>query len=912
MTQIKQNAEKEKRVDGDVFRALSSIYTGVFLINLKDDKYEIIHSTERIKKLLEGITSSQEAINYAIQRTVCKEDIIDMLTFVNLLTLSERMKSENSLDIEYRGNISGWNRGNFIAVERDSDNKLTRVLYTYQITDKEKQKAMEELEKLKKTEEENKEERQILENDKKELADELKYHNDFNQIVLEQMECGVLAYSIPGHKLLQINREALRIYGWKDEKEAAENLDKELSHVRLLHQEDASKLFKLREYNGSVKYQFIVTERQGKEKRVLAESKSLSGRYGGKVILTTFVDITHVVSLENEKAMLADKNILLANEKATLVDKNILLTNEKATLVDKNILLTNEKATLTDKNTLLTNEKATLTDKNTLLANEKAMLTDKNIFLTNENEELQRARDAVYSILNSGSYLCTYAEDGETLLHIKYSDAVRKLYGYTDEQDAPDTWDFWVNSAHPDDREYVMNNYLAALRDRTGNTSYSVTYRAVKKDGTIRWHRAAGYITRRKDGTAEFCYGFIMDVDEQKKASDLVKEALKKAELANEAKTSFLARMSHDIRTPMNGIIGLIDINEKHADDIAFTEQNRKKAKVAAEHLLALINDVLQLSKLEDSDVELSEMPFNMPDLLDDIYTITEMRTKENGITISREIDSNVQKYAYLWGSPLHIRQIYINLLGNSIKYNKQNGSIISTVSAEKIDAEHILSRVVIRDTGIGMSEEFLQHLFTPFSREHEEMTGQHEGTGLGLSIAKQLVEKMGGTIQVESEVNVGSCFTVEIPFRIATEADVKKPEELVETRNIKGRNILLVEDNELNMDISEIILTDAGANVTKAMNGHQAVKIFQKNKPGTFDVILMDVMMPIMNGYEATKYIRSMKRPDAKEIPIIAMTANAFVEDVEKAKQAGMNAHMSKPLDMQKMLTIISKYIND
>ena len=791
MTQIKQNAEKEKTVDRDVFRALSSIYTGVFLINLEDDKYEIIHSTERIKKLLEGITSGQEAIKYAIQKTVCKEDIIDMLTFVNLLTLSERMKSENSLDIEYRGNISGWNRGSFIAVERDSGGKLIRVLYTYQITDKEKQNAMEELEKLKKTEKENKEERQILENEKATLVD--------------------------------------------------------------------------------------------------------------KNILLT-----------NEKAMLTDKNILLTNEKATLADKNTLLINEKAMLTDKNILLINEKAMLTDKNILLTNEKATLTDKNTLLTNEKAILTDKNIFLTNENEELQRARDAVYSILNSGSYLCTYAEDGETLLHIKYSDAVRKLYGYTDEQDAPDTWDFWVKSAHPDDREYVMNNYLAALRDHTGNTSYSVTYRAVKKDGTIRWHKAAGYITRRKDGTAEFCYGFIMDVDEQKKAADLVKEALKKAELANEAKTSFLARMSHDIRTPMNGIIGLIDINEKHAEDIAFTEQNRKKAKVAAEHLLALINDVLQLSKLEDSDVALSETPFHMPDLLDDIYTITEMRAKENGITISREIDSNVQKYAYLWGSPLHIRQIYINLLGNSIKYNKQNGRIISTVSAEKIDAEHILSRVVIRDTGIGMSEEFLQHLFTPFSREHEEMTGQHEGTGLGLSIAKQLVEKMGGTIRVESEVNVGSCFTVEIPFRIATEDDVKKPEELVETRNIKGKNILLVEDNELNMDISEIILTDAGAHVTKAMNGYQAVKLFQENKPGTFDVILMDVMMPIMNGYEATQHIRSMKRADAKEIPIIAMTANAFVEDVEKAKQAGMNAHMSKPLDMQKMLTIISQYIND
>ena len=210
------------------------------------------------------------------------------------------------------------------------------------------------------------------------------------------------------------------------------------------------------------------------------------------------------------------------------------------------------------------------------------------------------------------------------------------------------------------------------------------------------------------------------------------------------------------------------------------------------------------------------------------------------------------------------------------------------------------------------MSKEFQQYLFDPFAREHEELEEKYEGTGLGLSIVKQLVDKMHGTIRVESELDKGSCFTVEIPFKLASEEDVMKMEEPKVSGNIDGKSILLVEDNELNMDIAEILLTDAGATVTKALNGQQAVKIYKENPAGTFDMILMDIMMPVMNGYEATQCIRLLERPDAKEIPIIAMTANAFAEDVEKARQAGMNAHLAKPLDVDKMLAVIAKYVKN
>ncbi len=838
--------QEEKRTEkmNIVSQALASIYTGVFSINLANDTYDIISSPPFIISMLDGITSAQKAINCAIQNTVSRDELLDVLSFVNLYHLPKRMESEKCLNIDYRGTISGWVRGSFIEAERDSMGKLTQVLYVYQIIDEEKRKELEHIQRLKesyaRTEKEIEMAKRSFEEDKKALADDLKYQNSLSNVVMEQLTCGVLVYTVPGRHLLQINPEALRIMGWKDVEEASKKTERNWENVTLLNGVDEEELLNLRRRRGSVKYQFIINAGKSDEKRILTESKSFSGRHGGNIIISTLLDITHITALEKEKNVLQGKNTLLANE----------------------------------------------------------------------NVELQRARDAVYSTLKAGSYLCTYAEDGESLLSIKFSDALRELYGYSDEKDAPNNWDMWLKGSHPEDREYVVNEYLSVLRDRTGKSIYSVVFRAVKKDGTICWYRAAGHVIRREDGTAEFFYGLIMDVDEQKKASDRLEKALEQTRLANEAKTSFLARMSHDIRTPMNGIMGLIDINDKHAEDMEFTAKNRKKARVAADHLLSLINDVLQLSKLEETDIELTETPFNMLKLLDDIFTITEVRAKNNGINIEKREEDNIRDYPYLWGSPLHVRQIYINLLGNAIKYNKKNGSVICDISAKKRDETSVAVKMVIKDTGIGMSQEFLQRLFDPFAKEHEEMTGQREGTGLGLSIVKQLINKMNGTIQVQSEVDKGSCFTVEIPFKIADKEDVIHIEEPGETGNIEGRNILLVEDNELNMDIAEVLLTDAGANITKAMDGQQAVDVFAENKPGTFDMILMDVMMPVMDGYEATRCIRSLKREDAKEIPIIAMTANAFVEDVEKARQAGMNGHLAKPIKVDEMLKLIGSML--
>ena len=622
--------------------------------------------------------------------------------------------------------------------------------------------------------------------------------------------------------------------------------------------------------------------------------------------------------LTEERDNLSRRNSDLTEERDDLTRRNSDLTEERDDLTRRNSDLTEERNDLSRRNSDLTEERDDLTRQNSGLTEERDDLTRKNNNLTEErdvlseeNGELIRAADAVHFILNAGSFVCTYNLQGGAMLAIKYSQAMRKLYGYSRESEFPNRWDSWMNCILPEDRSYVENSYFAAVKDYTGQTLYDVTYRVRQKNGTIRWQRAAASVLRQPDGTPITCYGLVMDIDEQKRAADKIDAALTQARLANAAKTSFLARMSHDIRTPMNGILGLIEINQTHADDLEFTARNRGKAKVAANYLLSLINDVLQLSKLEDPDVTLSYEAFNVRELAKDILTIIKLRAVEYGVTVEYEEGSEALAYPYIWGSPLHVRQIFINILSNSIKYNKKGGKISCKVSVSKPCEKQIIYRIVIADTGIGMSEEFLKHLFEPFSREHESARSNYEGTGLGMSIVKKLVEKMEGTIEVESKEGVGSTFTVTLPFEIAEESDIQVDDRELEHCDLSGVQILLVEDNDLNIEIAETILKDAGASITKAFNGQQAVYAFLKAPAGTFDIILMDVMMPVMDGYEATKRIRSLDRPDAKTIPIIAMTANAFAEDVEESRNAGMNEHISKPLDIGKVKATIARYIS-
>lgn len=380
------------------------------------------------------------------------------------------------------------------------------------------------------------------------------------------------------------------------------------------------------------------------------------------------------------------------------------------------------------------------------------------------------------------------------------------------------------------------------------------------------------------------------------KNEEELKQAKEAAERANAAKTGFLSRMSHDIRTPLNGIIGMIEISDRHREDRALVDANRAKEKVAAKHLLELINDVLEFNKLDEENLQLTKEPFCLKKLWQEIITIVEPRAADKGVLLKYEEQTEGTAAGCVLGSPLHVRQIFINILGNAIKYTDAGGHVLCQVTIKAIGESRISCRAVISDNGIGMSTAFLPHLFESFSRENTDEKSVTQGTGLGMSIVKHLVDEMGGTITVESKKGVGTTFTVTLLFEEPKEQEGKKIEEGDESADLSGMRVLLAEDNELNMEIAETFLTDAGVQITKAYNGKEEVERYLEQPAGTFDAILTDLMMPVMDGYEAVREIRSSGRADAQSIPIIALTANAFLEDAERVKKEGMNEHLPKP----------------
>ena len=402
-------------------------------------------------------------------------------------------------------------------------------------------------------------------------------------------------------------------------------------------------------------------------------------------------------------------------------------------------------------------------------------------------------------------------------------------------------------------------------------------------------------------------YELIQKQREEEYKKELEKSA-REAKKANIAKTEFLQRMSHDIRTPINGIRGMVEVGDYYKDNLVKQAECRKKIWEASGFLLELINEVLDMGKLESEEVILEERSFNFFGLFKEIRMVIEKQAKERGIQII------VHKYRVihenLIGSPLHVKRVVMNILTNAIKYNKDNGKIIMEFQEVQEDQDTVRIQFKCKDTGIGMSESFQKKIYEPFAQEKAWARTVYGGTGLGMPITKSLVEKMGGTISFESEQDVGTTFDIEIPFQIDhnKQCEEHKKKEVKET-SIKGVNVLLAEDNELNMEIAEFVLESAGAKVIKAFNGKEALEIFKASEQGEIDVILMDVMMPVMDGLEAARYIRRSNKENARDIPIIAMTANAFTEDRRRVLEAGMNEHLAKPLESEVLIEMIAKY---
>ena len=435
----------------------------------------------------------------------------------------------------------------------------------------------------------------------------------------------------------------------------------------------------------------------------------------------------------------------------------------------------------------------------------------------------------------------------------------------------------------------------------------------------------ARFIVKKRDenGQVTNVLYAVRQIDQEKQKELEYKQKLldaaEDAQRANLAKTDFLRRMSHDIRTPINGILGMISIADHYADDPQKLKECRGKVREAAGFLLDLVNGILDMNKLESGIVELEHKPFDLRQVLQDSDNIAAMNGESQDLVMN--FDNEQIRHVHLFGSPLHLEQILQNLAGNAIKYNKAGGKVFCSCkeisyeetpkSPDKARTARAVYQFVCADTGRGMSKEFLSHAFEPFAQENTDARTAYMGTGLGLPIAKQLVEMMGGTIQVESTINVGTTFTATIPFEVNLNYREEKAAEVsISDEVLQGKRVLLAEDNELNSEIARFLLEKNGMAVTVAANGKEAVECFSMSLPNYFDVVLMDIMMPVMNGLTAAKTIRGLSRPDAQTVPIFAMTANAFKEDIEQSKAAGMNEHLSKPIDETLLKMLLKQYL--
>ncbi len=395
-------------------------------------------------------------------------------------------------------------------------------------------------------------------------------------------------------------------------------------------------------------------------------------------------------------------------------------------------------------------------------------------------------------------------------------------------------------------------------------------------------------------------------VQRERSYNEQLEQSAREAQSANRAKTEFLQRMSHDIRTPINGIRGMVEIGNAFADDKERQAECRSKIWTASGLLLDLVNEVLDTSKLESGDVVFDMRPTNLVDLNAGICEMLERQASERGISI--ECDQSAIEHPCVVASDLHLKRLLMNVAGNAVKYNNPGGYVRFTCRESRYDGVRATYEAVIADNGIGMSEEFQKHLFEPFSRENQDVGDKPSGTGLGTVIAKQLVDQMGGSIRFESTLGEGTTCTIRLSFEVAEPTAVVSATEELPPASLEGMRILFAEDNELNAEIAQFVLEEAGAQVTRVVDGESEVETFLESEPFSFDIVLTDIMMPGIDGCEAARRIRVSSRPDAKSVPIIAMSANAFADDRRRSREAGMNAHLAKPFDSDALVKELSR----
>ncbi len=550
-------------------------------------------------------------------------------------------------------------------------------------------------------------------------------------------------------------------------------------------------------------------------------------------------------------------------------------------------------------------------------------------------EHTTASLNTIHEMLGSGMWSMEFDKQGN-MESVFWSNEFRRMLGYQNQLDFPNVLESWSDLLHEDDKARVLNEFYGTLADYRGRKIYDVEYRLLTKNRGYRWYHAIGKPTRKDDGTPITYIGMFVDITEKKlldqnleKQRKLLEEALEQARYSNRAKTIFLNNMSHDIRTPMNAIIGFATLAATHVDDHELVKNYLAKIMTSSRHLLSLINDALDMSRIESGKLQLEEAECHLPDIIHDLQTIIQTEVLSKQMTVS--FDTQEITNPVFLCDKLKLNQILLNVIGNALKFTPPHGNVCIRVS-EKPDSESGFTfyEFRVRDNGIGMNPDFLKHIFEPFERERTSTISGVQGTGLGMTIAKKLVEMMNGSIAIESKAGKGSEFTISLPFRLPEKpgdtpdgpcisvpvpapvppAAPPVPFPAPDAEDFQGRHILLAEDNELNQEIAMTILEDAGFEVDVADNGSIAVEKIKTSAPGTYDIVLMDIQMPVMNGYEAARTIRALPDPNLAAIPILAVTANAFEEDKKCAIKAGMNGHLGKPIEIDKLMAALKEIL--
>ncbi len=535
---------------------------------------------------------------------------------------------------------------------------------------------------------------------------------------------------------------------------------------------------------------------------------------------------------------------------------------------------------------------------------------DVNAVVEQEEKYKLEARQSLENILEGARTGIWTIELEEGRPPRMYTDrTMRLLLGVSEEIEPEECYRHWYENIEPDYVQMVHESVREIMESGRSEVIYPWNHPELGKI----YVRCGGVPDKTFKKPGSCLNGYHQDITEitltRKKQEQAIMELLERVRQANSAKSEFLSHMSHDLRTPINGILGMLSIMEKSQDDPERQRECRKKIRVSTEHLLSLVNDVLQVSKLESGRPAVVEEPFDLHETLENCIAILSAQAEEKEIRLV--LEEVALQHSRLIGNPLHLRQILMNIIDNALKYNRPHGSVFVRVRETACLGGTVNCRFVIEDTGIGIGEDFKEHIFEPFTQEHQGARTNYNGVGLGMSIVKELVDQMKGTIEVDSQIGRGSRFQITLPIQIDMAYSAQPADEDQNARSdIKGMRVLLVEDNEINREIVEFMLAEAGAEIMTAYDGRAAVDAFAASEPGTFDCVLMDLMMPVMSGYEATRVIRSLNRSDAQAVPIIALSANAFEEDVAMAKDAGMNDHLAKPVDIRKMFKVMSRLV--